>query len=105
MIKSKEFLNTFKIKNKFFYRCTDFSSSLCSKLEKNSQHYPAPNEGSAIGLAIGYHLSTNKLPLVYLQNSGLEILSIQLHHSLTKKYLRSLFLIIGWLVKLKKQTN
>ena len=73
MIKSKEFLNTLqKSKINFFTGVPDsLFSSLCSKLEKNSQHYPAPNEGSAIGLAIGYHLSTNKLPLVYLQNSGL----------------------------------
>ena len=40
------------------------------KVRENS-HIISQNEGSAIGLAIGYHLSTNKLPLVYLQNSGL----------------------------------
>jgi len=31
----------------------------------------AANEGSAIGLAIGYHLATGKTPVVYMQNSGL----------------------------------
>ena len=35
------------------------------------EHYVAANEGSAIGLGIGYHLSTKKVPLIYLQNSGL----------------------------------
>lgn len=34
-------------------------------------HDIATNEGSAIGLAIGYHLATSKIPLVYMQNSGL----------------------------------
>lgn len=34
-------------------------------------HVIAANEGSAIGLAAGFHLATNNLPLVYLQNSGL----------------------------------
>jgi phosphonopyruvate decarboxylase len=29
------------------------------------------NEGNAIGLAAGYNLATGKLPLVYMQNSGL----------------------------------
>ena len=36
-----------------------------------NNHIIAANEGSAIGLAIGHHLSSGKVPLVYLQNSGL----------------------------------
>lgn len=35
------------------------------------QHIIATNEGSAIGLAIGHHLATNRPALVYMQNSGL----------------------------------
>ena len=35
------------------------------------RHIIAANEGSAIALAAGYYLSTGKLPIVYLQNSGL----------------------------------
>lgn len=31
----------------------------------------AANEGGAVGLATGYHLATGKIPLVYLQNSGI----------------------------------
>ena len=34
-------------------------------------HIICANEGNAIGLAAGYHLGTEKLPLVYMQNSGL----------------------------------
>ncbi|NQU26842.1 MAG: phosphonopyruvate decarboxylase [Candidatus Marinimicrobia bacterium] len=34
-------------------------------------HIIAANEGNAIALAAGYHLGTGKLPLVYMQNSGL----------------------------------
>lgn len=30
-----------------------------------------PNEGSAVAAACGYHLATNKIPVVYMQNSGL----------------------------------
>ena len=34
------------------------------------KHIIASNEGAAVGLAIGYHLGTNKVPMIYLQNSG-----------------------------------
>lgn len=34
-------------------------------------HIICANEGAAIGVAIGYHLATNKIALVYMQNSGL----------------------------------
>ena len=35
------------------------------------KHHITVNEGAAIGLASGYFLATNKIPLVYMQNSGL----------------------------------
>ena len=35
------------------------------------RHVIAANEGNAIALASGYHLGTGKIPLVYMQNSGL----------------------------------
>ncbi|MBI5123616.1 phosphonopyruvate decarboxylase [Candidatus Roizmanbacteria bacterium] len=34
------------------------------------QHVIASSEGEAIGIAAGYHLATNKVPIIYLQNSG-----------------------------------
>ena len=37
---------------------------------KPENHIIAANEGGAIGLAIGYHLGSGKVPMVYLQNSG-----------------------------------
>ncbi len=37
----------------------------------SNQHIIAANEGNAVALAAGYHLSTGKIPCVYLQNSGL----------------------------------
>lgn len=36
-----------------------------------AHHIIAANEGNAVGLAAGYHLATGKVPVVYLQNSGL----------------------------------
>ena len=35
-----------------------------------TNHIIAANEGNAVGLAAGYHLATNKIPVVYMQNSG-----------------------------------
>lgn len=36
----------------------------------NHNHIIAANEGNAVALAAGYHLTTNKIPVVYMQNSG-----------------------------------
>lgn len=36
-----------------------------------ARHVIAANEGNAAALAAGYHLATGKVPVVYLQNSGL----------------------------------
>ena len=37
----------------------------------SDKHIIAANEGNAVGLAAGYHLATGKVPVVYMQNSGL----------------------------------
>lgn len=44
---------------------------ICLNLNKKVQHIRASSEGEAIGLAAGYYLSTKKVPIVYMQNSGL----------------------------------
>jgi phosphonopyruvate decarboxylase len=57
----------------------------------------AANEGSAIGLAIGHHLSGGYLPLVFLQNSGLGNAFnplVSLAHP--EVYGCPLILLIGW---------
>lgn len=35
------------------------------------RHVGATSEGEAVGIAAGYHVATGKVPLIYLQNSGL----------------------------------
>lgn len=48
--------------------------NFCSFLEDNidkQKHIIAANEGNAIGISAGYYLSTGKIGLVYMQNSGL----------------------------------
>lgn len=50
-------------------------SPLCNylfdKYGISENHVIAANEGNAVGLAAGYHLATGKVPVVYMQNSGL----------------------------------
>lgn len=55
------------------------------------------NEGAAVGLASGYHIATGKIPVVYMQNSGLGN-TINPITSLTDQdvYNIPLLLLIGW---------
>jgi phosphonopyruvate decarboxylase len=55
------------------------------------------NEGSAIALAAGYHLATGKIPMVYLQNSGLgNAINPLLSLADPKVYGTPMLLLIGW---------
>jgi phosphonopyruvate decarboxylase len=55
------------------------------------------NEGAAIGLAAGYHLATGKIPLVYMQNSGLGNATNPLLSLVDSDVYRiPLVLVIGW---------
>ena len=48
--------------------------SFCLRLSESvseKNHIIAVNEGAAVALASGYHLATGKIPLVYMQNSGI----------------------------------
>lgn len=48
----------------------NFCNFLNEKYDKN-KHVIAANEGNAIGIAAGHYFATKKLPLVYMQNSGI----------------------------------
>lgn len=48
-----------------------FCNFLLSRYGVGSHHIIAANEGSCVGVAAGYHLATGKVPVVYLQNSGI----------------------------------
>lgn len=49
--------------------------ALCNYLDDNygisKNHIIAANEGNAVALAAGYHLATDKIPVIYMQNSGI----------------------------------
>jgi phosphonopyruvate decarboxylase len=61
------------------------------------EHISAANEGNAIAIAMGYHLGTGKVPLVYMQNSGLGN-CINPLTSLTdaEVYKIPMIMLIGW---------
>jgi phosphonopyruvate decarboxylase len=62
-----------------------------------SNHIIAANEGNAVGIAAGYNLSTQKIPLVYLQNSGfgnlINPLTSLIHENV---YQIPILFMIGW---------
>jgi phosphonopyruvate decarboxylase len=75
------------IRPHFFYSCllqhqveffTGVPDSLlkdiCGYIADNTSaqnHVISANEGNAIAIAAGYHMATGKIPLVYMQNSGI----------------------------------
>jgi phosphonopyruvate decarboxylase len=60
-------------------------------------HIVAANEGNALAIGIGYYLATGKLPLIYMQNSGLRnIVNPLLSLSDPEVYSIPALLMIGW---------
>jgi len=73
---------------------------ICAYITDNTpkeRNIIAANEGNAIGLAAGYHMATGKIPLVYLQNSGIGN-TVNPLLSLTDKQVYNIpvLLMIGW---------
>ncbi len=101
------------INPEFFYsllvkKCIDFYcgvpdsllKDICAFITDNTSkthHIITANEGNAVGLAAGYHMATGKIPMVYMQNSGLgNIVNPLLSLTDQKVYNIPLFLMIGW---------
>lgn len=76
MFKSKELFNLIKKEGVDFVTgvpCSIFKDFL-NCINANSveiKHIAASSEGEAVGIASGYYLASGKIPLVYMQNSGL----------------------------------
>lgn len=63
----------------------------------NSQNIITANEGNAIGIATGYYFSSRKIPLVYMQNSGMGNAVNPLASLVDKNvYAVPMLLLIGW---------
>jgi phosphonopyruvate decarboxylase len=73
---------------------------LCAKLTvelPEDNHVIAANEGSAVGLAIGYYLASSRPAMVYMQNSGLgNVVNPLTSLADPKVYAIPMLLVIGW---------
>ena len=86
MINAKTFINELNKVGIEFY--TGVPDSLMSEFSKSlhfdfddKNHVIATNEGSALAMCMGYNLATNKIPLIYMQNSGLGMALASKHFS------------------------
>lgn len=72
----------------------------CAYLEDHcpaSQHIITANEGNALALAAGFHLTTGKIATVYMQNSGLgNAVNPLMSLTAPEVYNIPLLMIIGW---------
>ncbi len=102
MINAKKFIEELKkLEINFF---TGVPDSLMSSFSKSlhfdfndTGHIISTNEGSAISAGMGYYLVTNKIPLIYMQNSGLGNIVNPYSSLLHKKiYNIPFLLLIGW---------
>lgn len=76
MIDIDQFINTLMDNGIGFFTGVPDSNlnDFCKKIATDmppDKHIIAANEGNAIGIAAGYYLGQNSIPLVYMQNSGL----------------------------------
>ena len=76
MLKAKNFINSLQSLGIDFF--TGVPDSLMSEFSKSlhfdfndKNHIISTNEGSALGICMGYSLGTGRTPLIYMQNSGL----------------------------------
>ena len=86
---------------KFFTGVPDsLLMELCACITHTSQprqHIIGANEGGCVALAIGYHLATGNIPLVYMQNSGLgNAINPLLSLADGDVYSIPMLIVIGW---------
>ena len=99
MIDVSNLINYFKsIDVDFFCGVPDSQlSPFCDFIAQNCNNIIAANEGNAVGIASGYHLSTGIYPVVYLQNSGLgNIVNPVTSLTHSKVYSIPMIYVIGW---------
>ena len=102
-MKCRELWQIFKDEDITFFTGVPDSTfkSWMSFLEDNNDKYLtniiASNECEAVGIATGYHLSTNKFGVVYLQNAGLGKTVNPITSLIDKEiYSIPMLLMIGW---------
>ena len=102
MINSEYFVKELLKNDIDFFSGVPYSllKNVCYYIEDNipkKQHIIAANEGNALSIGIGYHLATNKVPLIYMQNSGLGNVVNPLMSLADKEiYSIPMLMMIGW---------
>lgn len=102
MISPKYFIEQLKRSGiEFFTGVPDsLLKNICAYITDNNSvdnNIIAANEGGAIGLAAGYYLATQKIPVVYMQNSGIGNAVNPLMSLMDKDvYNIPVLLLIGW---------
>lgn len=102
MLDPQGFVDCLKAKGvRFFTGVPDsLLKELCSCIahtSRSGEHLIAANEGGALALALGYHLATQQVPLVYMQNSGVgNIINPLLSLADREVYSIPMLLVIGW---------
>ncbi len=102
MIEVNNLFNIFQENEIDFYTGVPDSllKDFCAYITDNSdkeKHIISANEGGAIAIATGYYLSTGKVPVVYLQNSGLgNCVNPLLSLADREVYGIPMILMIGW---------
>lgn len=102
MINPEQFFNELTANGIDFFTGVPDSllKSFCRVVEKKSpprNHVIAANEGAAIALAVGHHLATGRIALVYMQNSGLgNAINPLISLADAAVYAVPILLVIGW---------
>lgn len=102
MINTEKFYNCLNdLGVEFFTGVPDsLLKDFCAYISDHStkeKHIISANEGNAVALAAGYNLASNKIPLVYLQNSGIgNIINPLLSLVDSEVYSIPMLIMIGW---------
>lgn len=101
MIETDNFIKFLKKKDFNFVTGVPDSllKNLCFEFENyyKNNHVSAANEGAAVAIGIGYHLKTGKIPIIYLQNSGLgNMVNPLLSLADPRVFNIPLLIIMGW---------
>lgn len=102
MLKPEQFLETLQEAGVDFFAGVPDSllKNICACITDKlsaKDHIIAANEGGAVGLAIGHHLATGHVPMVYMQNSGLgNVVNPLLSLASNEVYAIPMLLMIGW---------
>ena len=102
MIDAFSFLDELKSSSVDFFTGVPDSllKDLCSCIMDHvdeKKHVIAANEGGAVALGIGHHLSTGKVPFIYMQNSGLgNAINPLVSLADSSVYSIAMILCIGW---------